>query len=172
MSSEPEQLLRPVVGPVVARMGYDLESLTVRPAGRRQVLKVVVDRDGGVGLDDVADLSRELSTALEDENAIPGSYVLEVSSPGVDRPLTEPQHWRRNVDRLVTVTCADGSQLTGRVRSTDLGGVVLVDEATGDERSIAYADVEHAVVQIELRPKRDQAAGADSGSAELADDEV
>ena len=112
MSSQPEQLLRPVVGTVVERLGYDLEGLTVSAAGRRHVLKVVVDRDGGFGLDDVATLSRELSAVLEqDDDLIPGSYVLEVSSPGVDRPLTEPRHWRRNIGRLVKVTRRNCSRI-------------------------------------------------------------
>jgi ribosome maturation factor RimP len=157
MSTQPEQLLRPVVGPVVERHGYDLEDLTVSAAGRRHVLKVVIDRDGGFGLDDVATLSRELSAALDDDDAIPGSYVLEVSSPGVDRPLTEARHWRRNLSRLVNVTLADGTEVAGRIRTTDEAGAVLVDEATGEERSVAYADVSRALVQIELRPKRDPA---------------
>lgn len=172
MSTQPEQLLRPVVGPVVERLGYDLEGLTVSAAGRRHVLKVVIDRDGGFGLDDVATLSRELSAALDDDDAIPGSYVLEVSSPGVDRPLTEPRHWRRNLSRLVKVTLIGGTELTGRVRSTDDSAAVLVDEATGDEQTIAYADVERALVQIELRPKRDRPDDdLDDEADDLTDDE-
>ena len=170
MSSQPEQLVRPVVGPVVERLGYDLEGLTVSAAGRRHVLKVVVDRDGGLGLDDIATLSRELSLALEtDDDLIPGSYVLEVSSPGVDRPLTEPRHWRRNLNRLVKVMMVGGAEVTARIRSTDDSSAVLSDDATGDEQTIAYADVEKALVQIELRPKRDQ-AGSDVDDLDDLDD--
>lgn len=166
MPTQPEQVLRPLVGPVVERLGYDLEGLTVSAAGRRHVLKVVIDRDGGVGLDDIATLSSELSMALEDDDAIPGSYVLEVSSPGVDRPLTEPRHWRRNVRRLVKVTLVDGTERTGRVRTSDEATAVLVDDATGDELAVAYEDVERAIVQVELRPNRDQAgAGLDEDEA-------
>jgi len=173
MSTQPEQL-RPVVGPVVERLGYDLEDLTVSAAGRRHVLKVVIDCDGGVGLDDIATLSRELSAALEEDDAIPGSYVLEVSSPGVDRPLTEPRHWRRSVSRLVTVTTTGGDELTGRIQTTDDAAAVLVDDATGAEQTLAYADVERALVQIELRPKRDPAAAEldDDPDADRSDDEV
>src|SRR5690606_10192619 len=81
--------------------------------------QVVVDRDQGVGLDAIAEVSRALSAALDraDEAGaavMPGEYVLEVSSPGVDRPLTEPRHWRRNVGRLVAVTVAGEGQVTGR----------------------------------------------------------
>jgi ribosome maturation factor RimP len=159
MSTQPEQLLRPVVGSVVERLGYDLEDLKVSAAGRRHILKVVIDRDGGFGLDDVATLSRELSAALEDEDAIPGSYVLEVSSPGVDRPLTEPRHWRRNVSRLVKVTLVEGGEVTGRISSADDTSAVLVDDATDDAETVAYADVARALVQIELRPKRGRVDG-------------
>src|SRR3954468_24237916 len=85
------------VGPVVAGAGYDLEELVVTPAGRRSVVRVVVDRDEGVTLDDIADVSRAVSAALDDNDGDlgPTPYVLEVTSPGVDRPLTDPRHWRR-----------------------------------------------------------------------------
>lgn len=174
MSTQPEQLLRPVVGPVVERLGYDLEGLTVSAAGRRHVVRVVVDRDGGLGLDDMADLSRALSTALEGDEAIPGSYVLEVSSPGVDRPLTEVRHWRRNVSRLVAVTLVGGDEITARIRQADDAGAVLVDDTTGAERTIAYADVERALVQVELRRKGDVAVAdvdLDPGPDEPAADD-
>ncbi|OMQ09650.1 hypothetical protein A7K94_0222020, partial [Modestobacter sp. VKM Ac-2676] len=93
------------VEPVVSAAGYDLEELVVRPAGQRSVVRVVIDRDAGVSLDDVAELSRALSEVLDGEDEAFGSapYVLEVTSPGIDRPLTAPRHWRRNVGRLVDV---------------------------------------------------------------------
>ena len=157
MPTQPEQVLRPLVGPVVESLGYDLEGLTVSAAGRRHVVKVVVDRDGGVGLDDMATLSHELSVALEDDDSIPGSYVLEVSSPGVDRPLTEPRHWRRNISRLVKVTLADGTEWTARIQRSDDTEALLVDDTTAAEHTVRYDEVERALVQIELRPKREQA---------------
>ena len=100
--------LRAVVEPVVGAAGYDLEDLTVSRAGRRSVVRVVVDRDGGIDLDAVADVSRLVSAALDaaedrGREIFTGEYQLEVSSPGVDRPLTQPRHWRRNVGRLVKV---------------------------------------------------------------------
>ena len=95
--------------PVVSAAGFDLEDLTVSAAGKRSIVRVLVDKDGGVTLDDVADVSRLVSEALDvadeqDPTLLGTSYVLEVSSPGVDRPLTEPRHWRRNVGRLVSAT--------------------------------------------------------------------
>jgi ribosome maturation factor RimP len=90
--------------PVVRAAGLDLESVRVGSAGRRRLLRVVVDADGGVDLDNIALVSREASARLDDTGAMgEAPYTLEVSSPGVDRPLTQPRHWRRAVGRLVRV---------------------------------------------------------------------
>ena len=88
-------LLR-LLEPVVAEAGFDLEDVLVTPAGKRRQVRVIVDGDGGVSLDDVAVVSQRVSAALDDSAAMgSGPYVLEVTSPGVDRPLTQPRHWRR-----------------------------------------------------------------------------
>ncbi|MFD0686492.1 ribosome maturation factor RimP [Actinomadura fibrosa] len=109
-----------LLAPAVARAGFDLEEVDVRPAGRRRLVRIVVDGDDGVGLDDIAKLS-ETASALLDESDVMGTspYVLEVTSPGVDRPLTEPRHWRRAVGRLVVVPLAEGGQIEGRVVAAD-----------------------------------------------------
>jgi len=143
--------LMEVLAPVVAETGYDLEDVTVTSAGRRSLVRVIVDADGGVDLDAVADVSRAVSDALDAETpggpAFSGPYVLEVSSPGVDRPLTEPRHWRRAVGRLVQVTVGD-KQLTGRVAAADGSGVTL--EVDGEPREIAWGDLGKGKVQIEF----------------------
>ena len=101
--SAPGQL-RDVVEPLVREAGFDLEDLEVRAAGRRHAVKIVVDSDAGVGLDDIAMLSRAASDELDQhEHLLGGSYTLEVTSPGVDRPLTGPRHWRRAHLRQVAV---------------------------------------------------------------------
>ena len=148
--------LAELLRPAVATAGYDLEDLGVTAAGRRSVVRVVVDRDGGVSLDDVADVSRVLGDALDAlDEAEPGllgpSYVLEVSSPGVDRPLTEPRHWRRNVGRLVVATLADGTSATGRVLAADDGEVVL--EIDGAPRSLPHPELVRGAVQVEFNRK-------------------
>jgi len=144
--------LRGVIGQAVSAAGYDLEELAVSRVGRRHVVRVVVDGDEGVSLDAVADLSRDLSAALDAEeqargDLIAGEYVLEVSSPGVDRPLTQPRHWRRNVGRLVAVR-AGGDRLTGRVTGAD-GDRVTLDVA-GAVREFGYADLGPGRVQVEF----------------------
>src|SRR6266487_2002962 len=104
-----------VLRPVLKALDLDLEEIKLGTAGRRRVLRVIVDADGGVSLDDIAEASREISATLDARNAMgEASYTLEVSSPGVDRPLTEPRHWRRATGRLVAVPVAAGSR--GRER--------------------------------------------------------
>lgn len=148
--------LSELVRPQVTAVGYDLEDLSVTAAGRRSVVRVVVDKDGGVTLDDVADVSRTISDVLDEldaaePDAFGATYVLEVSSPGVDRPLTEPRHWRRNVRRLVTATLAEGEPVTGRVLSADDEAVLL--DVDGDERHLPYAEVVRGTVQVEFSRK-------------------
>lgn len=145
-----EHLLE-VLTPVVAATGHDLEDVTVTSAGRRSLVRVIVDADGGVDLDAVADVSRAVSEALDDDAdggaAFAGPFVLEVSSPGVDRPLTEQRHWRRAQGRLVQVQVAD-KPVTGRITTTDDKGVTL--DIDGTRREIAWHDLGRGRVQVEF----------------------
>lgn len=144
--------LRQVVEPVARDAGYDLEDLSVVRMGRRYVVRITVDRDGGVGLDAVADLARDISHRLDateaaDGEFIAGEYRLEVSSPGTDRPLTEPRHWRRNVGRLVTVRIG-GQPVTGRVVAADDAGATLAVDGT--ETSYSFADLGRGRIEVEF----------------------
>ncbi len=141
-----------MIGPVVAAAGMDLESVRVTAAGRRRLLRVVVDSDRGVSLDDAAAVSRELSGAL-DAVEVMGDfpYALEVSSPGVDRPLTDRRHWRRAVGRLVRVAVADSGPLVGRIVSADDDGVTLDIEGDPEtRRRFAYGVLGAGAVQVEF----------------------
>jgi ribosome maturation factor RimP len=142
--------VRKLLEPLVSVAGFDLEEIRVEPAGRRRLVRVIVDADGGVSLDDVALLSQDLSRAL-DETDVMGSapYALEVGSPGVDRPLTEPRHWRRAVSRLVRVPLAEGGEITGRVLAAGETGVEL--DVAGERRAFAYAELGRGKVQVEFR---------------------
>ncbi len=146
--------------PAVAAMGMDLEDIRVTSAGRRRLLRIVVDADGGVSLDDIALVSRELSATL-DRAAVMGeaSYTLEVSSPGVDRPLTEPKHWRRAVGRVVSAPLrpqpgaaaeATAAAVTGRVTGADSSTVRI--DADGASREFGYAELGPGRIQIEFAP--------------------
>jgi ribosome maturation factor RimP len=148
--------------PLVSDAGYDLEDVTVTAAGRRSLVRVIVDADGGIDLDAVAVVSRIVSDALDADaenadspRALSGAYVLEVSSPGVDRPLTEVRHWRRAVGRLVTAQ--DGATaVTGRVADVDEGGVTL--DVGGRARHVPWAQLGHGKVQVEFNRTGDAAA--------------
>jgi ribosome maturation factor RimP len=150
-----EDRIAAVIQPVVAAAGMDLESVRVTAAGRRRLLRVVVDSDGGVSLDDAAAVSRELSAAL-DTVAVMGDfpYTLEVSSPGVDRPLADPRHWRRAVGRLVKVTVTDSGgarAVSGRISAADADGVTL--DVEGDpktRRRFPYAVLGPGAIQVEF----------------------
>lgn len=145
--------LTDVIAPVTRQAGFDLERVAVSRVGRRHSVQVVVDRDEPLGLDAIAEVSRVVSEALDAAEqrggtVVPGEYVLEVSSPGVDRPLTEPRHWRRNVGRLVTVP-VDGTAITARVVAAGDAGVTL--DVDGGDRDLAYERLGTGRVQVELR---------------------
>jgi ribosome maturation factor RimP len=159
--------LAEVLEPVVAGAGYDLEDVVVTPAGKRRLLRVVVDRDGGVSLDDVADLSRATAEAL-DASEVMGAqpYVLEVSSPGVDRPLTEPRHWRRAAGRLVKVALRDGTSTTGRVLETTDTAVTL--DAGGSRVTLDHAAIARGSVEVEFGRPDGRVDGAPATEEEPA----
>jgi ribosome maturation factor RimP len=143
-----------LAGPL-ADLGLDVEAVELTPAGKRRVLRVAVDKDGGVTLDEVAAATRAVSAVLDVSDALGEQpYTLEVTSRGVSRPLTLPRHWRRNRGRLVKVTLTDGEQVTGRIGvSTESVVTLQVDR---EDRDIAYADVAKALVQIEFNRRTEE----------------
>ncbi len=137
-------------------LGLDVEAVELTPAGKRRVLRVAVDGDEGVTLDDVALATKKVSEVLDSSRAVQEAlgempYTLEVTSRGVDRPLTLPRHWRRNNDRLVKVTTTDGDTVTGRIVGSDDATATL--DVEGARREVAYADVDKALVQVEFNRK-------------------
>jgi ribosome maturation factor RimP len=181
--------------PAVTALGLDLDGVRVTSAGRRRLLRVTVDGDGGVSLDDIEKVSRELSGVLDTAAAMGEvPYTLEVSSPGVDRPLTEPRHWRRAAGRLVSVAVtqyspgpgkpepgrpgpgrpepqappAGGSggsaNVHGRIKQADARGVTL--DIDGDARQFSYAELGPGRIQIEFGRLDEPDDGADEGTDE------
>ena len=155
--------LRRLVEPIITAEDLDLDDLSVTRAGRRYVVRITVDGDGGVGHNELSDVSRAISAGLDQAEETsgqltPDAYTLEVSSPGVERPLTLPRHWRRSVGRLVKVKARD-KQLTGRVVAATDDTVSL--EVDGQRRDVALADLGPGRVQVEF-----------TRLAELADDEI
>jgi len=159
---DPARLTR-LLEPVVHALNMDLEGIRVATAGRRRVVRVTVDADGGVSLDDIALASRELSTRLDRADEMGDDpYTLEVSSPGVDRPLTLPRHWRRNVGRLVLAAGPDGDAgILGRIARVSESGVTL--EQDGSAREYSYADLGPGRVQVEFSHLDDETGEEDKG---------
>lgn len=153
-SAGPSPGLHGVLEPLVTDAGFDLDGIDVRATGRRHTVKIVVDSDHGVTLDDIARLARAAAAELEQhEHLIGGSYTLEVTSPGVDRPLTVPRHWRRARLRLVSVRPVEGEAFAGRVGAAGEDAVTLLVD--GALREVRYADVARAAVEVEFTPAPD-----------------
>lgn len=167
MTAQPANLgsaIESVVRDAVADVGFDLESSEEVRIGQRWVIRVIVDSDAGVGLDDIAAVSRAVSHALDERDELmAGPYTLEVTSPGVDRPLTHPRHWRRNRLRLVRAALLGGGELIGRIGDCDDEGVTLL--ASGSLRRVRYTELSRAVVEVEFRhPPADELAVLDGAS--------
>jgi ribosome maturation factor RimP len=146
-----DQIEQELATPLSA-LGLDVEAVELTAAGKRSVLRIAVDGDGGVTLDAVADATKKVSEVLDASDVMGEQpYTLEVTSRGVDRPLTLPRHWRRNADRLVKVTTTDGESFTGRILRSGADTATL--DVEGAERELAYADVAKALVQVEFNRK-------------------
>jgi ribosome maturation factor RimP len=153
-----DRKLAGLIEPAVAAAGMDLELVRLTVAGKRRQLRIVVDSDQGVSHNDLDGVSRKISAVLDASNALGDvPYTLEISSPGVDRPLTEPRHWRRARGRLVRVKVrgpGEGSTVSGegfvegRVLAADADGVTL--GLAGGERRFPYADMGAGSVQVEF----------------------
>lgn len=158
--------IRPLLQPVLSTLGLVLEDVTVTPAGKRRVVRVVIDRtldsEGDVDaptspltLDEVAEATHAVGAALDDSDALGASpYVLEVTSPGVDRPLRTPAQFRRNVGRLVSLTPLDGPGVTGRITRAGTEDLTLAvadgPKAAPRPVTVAYAALSKALVQVEF----------------------
>ena len=141
-----------------ARAGYEIEDVVIDGDACPPRITVIADGDQGLDLDSIAALSRSASELLDtvDSSKSGSPYVLEVTSPGVDRPLTAEKHYRRARGRKVELTLSDGSSLTGRVGETSDGTVSLVVTEGGrgnySVRELPLSAIAKAVVQVEFSP--------------------
>lgn len=137
-----------------ARAGFEIEDVVIHPAARPPRITVVADGDAPLDLDTIAALSRSASGLLDDGSGVDGQYILEVTSPGVDRPLTSEKHFRRARGRKAEVTLADGSAVTARLGDVIDGRVRLVlcgsRDAKPAARQVPLDDIASAVVQVEF----------------------
>lgn len=152
------ETLRRDICAVIEQAGLDCEEISTRIVGNREQITVVIDKDGGVDLDSVADMSSALSNLLDNAAGFDAPFVLEVTSPGVDRPLTLPRHWSRARNRLVEVATHDGTSFTGRIIEADDEGarIDVTTKGRTDSVRVPYADVLRAVVQVEFSKPREE----------------
>ena len=137
-----------LVEPLVIKAGLVLEEVQVQTPGKNRFVTVIVDSETGLNLDQVTDASRLIGEAM-DGAAFMGEtpYTLEVTSPGVDRPLTAPRHWRKNADRLVKIVKLDGDVCKGRITQSTADEVIL------DCCTVAFSDIKRATIEIEFNLK-------------------
>ena len=148
-----------LVTPAVSELGFYLEDVHIATPGSHRIVTCIVDGDASLNLDQVTSVSRVISELL-DEAAFMGEtpFTLEVTSPGVDRPLTQPRHFAKNVDRLLKVIKLDGSEITGRILSNTDNDVTLTVEVKKEtiEQTISLTEIKRAVVEIEFNRKDDK----------------
>jgi ribosome maturation factor RimP len=134
------------ITPALSNLGFYLEDVVITTAGRRSMITVIVDGDTHLSLDQVTQVTKAIGEIIENIQSLGQTpFTLEVTSPGLDRPLTKPRHWRKNINRLVKVVLLDGQEIKGRVRdSTQIS-------ATIDEQVINLSDIKRATLEIEFK---------------------
>ena len=135
------------ITPTIEGLGFYLEDLNITSAGRRSMLTVIVDSDTHLSLDQVTSATKAIGEIVESVQSLGETpFTLEVTSPGLDRPLTKVRHWQKNINRLVKVVLLEGSEIKGRIK--DVNEV----SATVDEKNINYSDIKRATLEVEFKP--------------------
>ncbi len=143
--SNKEQVLA-VITPAIESLGFYIEDITITSAGKRSMLTVIVDGDTHLSLDQVTVATKAISEIVENLPTLGNNpFTLEVTSPGLDRPLTKPRHWRKNQDRLIKIVLIDGKEVTGRIKDS------MESSVTVDEQVIHFADIKRATLEIEFK---------------------
>ena len=145
--------LTELLTPAVTRAGFVLEEVTVTPVGKRRLVAVVVDcEDRNPSLDEVTVVSKEVSAILDSYTQMGEMpFTLEVTTPGIDRPLTLGRHWKKNIGRLVKITPKTGEKYIGRIASVKDNAVTI--EIKGKESEISFAEISRAQIEVEFNRK-------------------
>ena len=150
------QSITDLISPAVTEAGFFLEEVQIASPGSHRIVTCVVDGQTPLNLDQVTVASRLISELLDSAEFMGETpFTLEVTSPGVDRPLTQPRHWTKNLTRLIKVTLSDGTITTGRLTEFNEINATLVENIKGrlKEHTVIFADVKRAVVEIEFNRK-------------------
>ena len=143
--SNKEQVLA-VITPAVESLGFYIEDINITSAGKRSMLTVIVDGDTHLSLDQVTVATKAISEIVENLPTLGNNpFTLEVTSPGLDRPLTKPRHWRKNQDRLIKIVLTDGKEVNGRIKDSTESSVTV------DEQVINFADIKRATLEVEFK---------------------
>lgn len=143
--SNKEQVLA-VISPAIESLGFYVEDITITSAGKRSMLTVIVDGDTHLSLDQVTVATKAISEIVENLPTLGNNpFTLEVTSPGLDRPLTKPRHWRKNQDRLIKIVLTDGKEIKGRIKDSTESSVAV------DDQVIKYADIKRATLEVEFK---------------------
>jgi ribosome maturation factor RimP len=143
--SNKEQVLA-VITPAIESLGFYIEDINISSAGKRSMLTVIVDGDTHLSLDQVTVATKAISEIVENLPTLGNNpFTLEVTSPGLDRPLTKPRHWRKNKDRLIKIVLTDGKGVSGRIKDSNEAS------ATVDEQVINFADIKRATLEVEFK---------------------
>jgi ribosome maturation factor RimP len=151
------ETIHEAISPVVEATGFFLEEVHIASPGKRRVVTCVVDGENNLNLDEVTAVSREIASVLEVATFMGDTpFTLEVTSPGVDRPLTQPRHWTKNKTRLVRIVMVNGDVIVGRIMEVQDGGILLlVGEKLVTEVIVSFAEIKRALVEIEFNRKGD-----------------
>jgi len=134
------------VTPALSALGFYLEDVTITSAGRRSMLTIIVDGDTHFSLDQVTSATKAIGEIVESIQSLGETpFTLEVTSPGLDRPLTKPRHWRKNIDRLVKIVLLDGKEIKGRIKAAN------EVSATVNESEIKFSDIKRASLEVEFK---------------------
>jgi ribosome maturation factor RimP len=134
------------ITPIIESLGFYVEDIAITAAGKRSMLTVIVDGDTHLSLDQVTVATKAISEIVENLPTLGNNpFTLEVTSPGLDRPLTKPRHWQKNKDRLIKIILNDGKEITGRIKDSTQSAVTV------DEQVINFADIKRATLEIEFK---------------------
>ena len=135
------------ITPALEALGFYLEDVTIASAGRRSMLTVIVDGDTHLSLDQVTSATKAIGEIVESIQSLGETpFTLEVTSPGLDRPLTKVRHWQKNINRLVKVVLLDGSEVKGRINEVNEASSVV------GEKKVNYSDIKRATLEVEFKP--------------------
>lgn len=137
------------ITPALEALGFYLEDVTITSAGRRSMLTVIVDGDTHLSLDQVTSATKAIGEIVESIQSLGETpFTLEVTSPGLDRPLTKVRHWQKNINRLVKVVMQDGSEVKGRINEVNQASSVV------GEKKVNYSDIKRATLEVEFKQVR------------------